>query len=73
MLTPTRGVAMQIHDQLEKYASPVGVKVTCIFGGRRPEDRLRLGKAFGFSAILSRDRVCISWPFTLTCNCCPWT
>lgn len=38
ILTPTRELAMQIHDQLEKYASPVGVKVTCIFGGVRKDE-----------------------------------
>lgn len=33
ILTPTRELAMQIHEQLTKFASLVGVEVTCIFGG----------------------------------------
>ena len=30
---------MQIHDQLSKFANPVGVQVACIFGGVKKDDQ----------------------------------
>ncbi|KAL1976420.1 hypothetical protein VTN31DRAFT_2702 [Thermomyces dupontii] len=33
ILTPTRELALQVHDQLAKFTSLVGVRVTCVFGG----------------------------------------
>ncbi|KAL3469469.1 P-loop containing nucleoside triphosphate hydrolase protein [Aspergillus californicus] len=33
IISPTRELAMQIHDQLLKYTKKVDVQVTCIFGG----------------------------------------
>ncbi|PYI24875.1 DEAD-domain-containing protein [Aspergillus indologenus CBS 114.80] len=40
MISPTRELAKQIHDQLVKFAKPLGVEVTCIFGGV-PKDEQR--------------------------------
>ncbi|KAH8704694.1 putative ATP-dependent RNA helicase [Talaromyces proteolyticus] len=39
IITPTRELAMQIHEHLEKYASPLGIKTTCIFGGVKKDDQ----------------------------------
>lgn len=33
MVSPTRELALQIHEQMEKIANPAGLKVTCIYGG----------------------------------------
>ncbi|PYH47708.1 RNA-dependent ATPase DBP3 [Aspergillus saccharolyticus JOP 1030-1] len=33
IISPTRELAKQIHDQLVKFAKPMGVEVACIFGG----------------------------------------
>ncbi|KAF9887567.1 RNA-dependent ATPase [Aspergillus nanangensis] len=39
IISPTRELAMQIHDQLQSYAGPVNVKVACIFGGVRKDEQ----------------------------------
>lgn len=39
MISPTRELAMQIHDQILLFAKPVGVKVACVFGGVRKEEQ----------------------------------
>ena len=39
IISPTRELAMQIHDQLSKFANPVGVQVACIFGGVKKDDQ----------------------------------
>ncbi|KAL4889738.1 ATP-dependent RNA helicase dbp3 [Aspergillus ambiguus] len=39
IISPTRELAMQIHDQLQKFAGPVGAKVACIFGGVRKDEQ----------------------------------
>ena len=33
IVSPTRELAMQIYEQLAKLAEPVGLKVTCVYGG----------------------------------------
>lgn len=33
MVSPTRELALQIHEQLVKLATPAGLKVTCVYGG----------------------------------------
>ncbi|KAK4982941.1 RNA-dependent ATPase [Elasticomyces elasticus] len=33
IVSPTRELALQIHEQLVKLATPVGLKVTCVYGG----------------------------------------
>ena len=33
MISPTRELAIQIHDQVVKLAEPVGIKVVCVYGG----------------------------------------
>ncbi|KAL2833217.1 P-loop containing nucleoside triphosphate hydrolase protein [Aspergillus cavernicola] len=39
MISPTRELAMQIHDQLLKFAGKVDVQVACIFGGVRKDEQ----------------------------------
>ncbi|PYH97737.1 ATP-dependent RNA helicase dbp3 [Aspergillus ellipticus CBS 707.79] len=39
IISPTRELAMQIHDQISKFAEPVGIKVACIFGGVKKDDQ----------------------------------
>ncbi|KAL1962189.1 hypothetical protein VTN77DRAFT_9910 [Rasamsonia byssochlamydoides] len=39
ILTPTRELAMQIHDQLKKFATLVDIEVTCIFGGVKKDEQ----------------------------------
>lgn len=39
MISPTRELAMQIHDQISTFARPVNVEVACIFGGVRKEEQ----------------------------------
>ena len=41
IITPTRELAMQIHDQLTDFASPIGLGVTCIYGGASKDDQRR--------------------------------
>jgi ATP-dependent RNA helicase DBP3 len=46
IISPTRELAMQIYDQLLKYAGSVGVQVACIFGGvSKDEQRQALKSA----------------------------
>ncbi|KAJ9384611.1 hypothetical protein DTO063F5_4681 [Paecilomyces variotii] len=46
IITPTRELAMQIHDQLLKLSGKAHVEITCIFGGvRKDEQRSALKKA----------------------------
>ena len=40
IITPTRELAMQIYDQLTKFA-PKGVSVACIYGGASKDDQRR--------------------------------
>lgn len=39
IISPTRELAMQINDQLVKFAGKVDVKVACIFGGVRKDEQ----------------------------------
>jgi len=39
IVSPTRELAMQIYDQLSKFANPVNIGVACIFGGVRKEEQ----------------------------------
>ena len=39
IISPTRELAMQIHDQLSKFASPVAVQVACIYGGVKKDEQ----------------------------------
>ncbi|KAL4901966.1 hypothetical protein BDW74DRAFT_181404 [Aspergillus multicolor] len=39
IISPTRELAMQIHDQLLKFADKVEVQVACIFGGVRKDEQ----------------------------------
>lgn len=40
IITPTRELAMQIYDQLTKFA-PTGISVACIYGGASKDDQRR--------------------------------
>lgn len=39
IISPTRELAMQIYDQLSKYASPVGIEAACIYGGVKKDSQ----------------------------------
>ncbi|TKA83294.1 ATP-dependent RNA helicase DBP3 [Friedmanniomyces simplex] len=39
MVSPTRELAMQIHEQLVKLAEPAGVKVVCVYGGMSKDEQ----------------------------------
>ncbi|KAL4785836.1 P-loop containing nucleoside triphosphate hydrolase protein [Aspergillus varians] len=39
IISPTRELAMQIHDQLVKFARKVEVQVACIFGGVKKDEQ----------------------------------
>lgn len=39
IISPTRELAMQIYDQLSKFASPVGIEVACIYGGVKKDSQ----------------------------------
>lgn len=39
MISPTRELAMQIHDQISKFAELVDIKVACIFGGVNKDEQ----------------------------------
>ena len=39
IVSPTRELAMQIHEQLSKLAEPAGLKVTCVYGGVSKDDQ----------------------------------
>ncbi|KAK0945727.1 RNA-dependent ATPase [Friedmanniomyces endolithicus] len=41
MVSPTRELAMQIHEQLVKLAEPAGVKVVCVYGGMSKDEQRR--------------------------------
>jgi ATP-dependent RNA helicase DBP3 len=46
IVSPTRELACQIHEQLVKLAEPAGLKVACIYGGvPKDEQRFALKKA----------------------------
>jgi ATP-dependent RNA helicase DBP3 len=46
IVSPTRELAVQIHEQLVKVASPAGLNVVCVYGGvPKDEQRLLLKKA----------------------------
>jgi len=40
MVSPTRELALQIHEELKKLAQPYGLKITCVYGGV-PKDAQR--------------------------------
>jgi len=43
IVSPTRELALQIHEQLAKLAEPAGLKVTCVYGGtNKDEQRMTL-------------------------------
>lgn len=39
IVSPTRELALQIHEQLSKMAEPAGVKVTCVYGGTSKDEQ----------------------------------
>jgi ATP-dependent RNA helicase DBP3 len=39
IVSPTRELALQIHEQLVKLAEPAGLKVTCIYGGQSKDEQ----------------------------------
>ncbi|OJJ35742.1 hypothetical protein ASPWEDRAFT_134146 [Aspergillus wentii DTO 134E9] len=39
IISPTRELAMQIHDQIQKYSRSVNVQVACIFGGVKKDEQ----------------------------------
>lgn len=39
MISPTRELTMQIRDQITKFADPVGVRVSCVYGGVKKEEQ----------------------------------
>ncbi len=45
IISPTRELAMQINDQLVKFAGKVDVKVACIFGGVRKDEQREILKS----------------------------
>jgi len=51
IVSPTRELALQIHEQLEKLAAPAGLKVACVYGGvNKDQQRMTLE---GVSAIVA--------------------
>lgn len=40
MVSPTRELALQIHEELKKLSQPYGLKITCVYGGV-PKDAQR--------------------------------
>jgi len=51
IVSPTRELALQIHEQLEKLATPAGLKVACVYGGvNKDQQRMTLE---GVSAIVA--------------------
>lgn len=44
IISPTRELAMQIHDQLSKFADSVSLEVACIFGGVKKEEQRKVLK-----------------------------
>lgn len=44
IVSPTRELAMQIYDQLSKFANPVNIGVACIFGGVKKEEQREILK-----------------------------
>lgn len=51
IVSPTRELALQIHEQLEKLAAPAGLKIACVYGGvNKDQQRMTLG---GVSAIVA--------------------
>ncbi|KAI9836839.1 MAG: RNA-dependent ATPase [Sarea resinae] len=44
IVSPTRELAMQIHDQMIKLATPAGLSVVCVYGGVAKEDQRRMLK-----------------------------
>ncbi|KAL2866348.1 RNA-dependent ATPase DBP3 [Aspergillus lucknowensis] len=47
IISPTRELAMQIYDQLLKFAGGVGVQTTCIFGGIKKDEQREALKSAG--------------------------
>ncbi|KAF2436283.1 DEAD-domain-containing protein [Tothia fuscella] len=46
IVSPTRELALQIHEQLEKLATPAGLRSVCIFGGvPKYEQQMKVKKA----------------------------
>lgn len=46
IVSPTRELALQIHEQLQKLAEPAGLKVACVYGGvEKEKQRNALKKA----------------------------
>ncbi|CAK4032172.1 ATP-dependent RNA helicase dbp3 [Lecanosticta acicola] len=39
IVSPTRELALQIHEQMAKLAKPKGLKATCVFGGMSKDDQ----------------------------------
>ena len=39
IVSPTRELALQIHEQLVKIAEPAGLKVTCVYGGTNKDEQ----------------------------------
>ncbi|KAI7258520.1 ATP-dependent RNA helicase [Hortaea werneckii] len=39
IVSPTRELAVQIHEQLVKIAEPAGIKVTCVYGGTNKDEQ----------------------------------
>ena len=42
IVSPTRELALQIHDQMNILAEPRGIRVTCVYGGVSKDDQRRL-------------------------------
>lgn len=45
IISPTRELAMQIYDQLTKFAKPVNIEVACIFGGVKKDNQRNVLKS----------------------------
>lgn len=41
IVTPTRELATQIYDQLQKFTTSAGIGITCVYGGVSKEDQRR--------------------------------
>jgi ATP-dependent RNA helicase DBP3 len=44
ILTPTRELAMQVHEQLKRFASLVNIEAACVFGGVKKDEQRELLK-----------------------------
>ena len=56
MISPTRELAVQIHDQIEQLAKPAGLQAVCVYGGV-PKDPQRLALSNAHIVIATPGRL----------------